>query len=520
MSTFSWNSREKIARWLPWGCLGLATVIGILTLYRGAFGDEADNLAVGALVREGYVLYRDVFSHHFPLPYYWVAGVVALFGRSLLAVRLSVLALQMGAFAVPMALGYERHPLGWAALAWSLLRLFYKGNMALYSSFCAPAIAIVFILTLSLLLNRQSPRFLELAIIGLSGAFAILSDPLAVYAVAIASLSLIVEYPRRGWVAVAVSAVIGGTTIGLLALAGALGDFWQQAILFNVHIYGRYLDTSPMRLRELARMALTGLEIADRAWWHGDPLRQIPTQYTQFDQWVFTGLLYRSACLGLTAFLTWQRKWRSAVFVYLFAAGTLVINKWDFRGQPFILTAIIALTLLVANAHLLLRARRLIRIAGLTISLAVALAMLWLGIRVGFSIFETRKSLSAQTFHPWREEAERVQNLSCHQPQAQLAIYPGGGSVYTYFFSGLRPVSRYVFMWPWVADFGLEEVLEALGQEGVLALVVRQEAIIWGRYDTRVYLRPLDEFLKTRYVPLGEGIYRSPALDALCSEQR
>ncbi|MBC7317319.1 MAG: hypothetical protein H5T70_12930, partial [Chloroflexi bacterium] len=158
--------------WFPWACLGGATVIGILTLYRGAFGDEADNLAVGALVREGYALYRDVFSHHFPLPYYWMAVVVAACGRSLFAARFSVLLLQMGAFALPMALNRERFALGLAALGWGLLRLFYRGNMVLYSSFCAPALAIVFVLTLSLLIERRPPHWAELALIGLAGAFA------------------------------------------------------------------------------------------------------------------------------------------------------------------------------------------------------------------------------------------------------------------------------------------------------------------------------------------------------------
>ena len=31
--------------------------------------DEHDNMAVGWLLSRGHVLYRDVFSHHMPLPY-------------------------------------------------------------------------------------------------------------------------------------------------------------------------------------------------------------------------------------------------------------------------------------------------------------------------------------------------------------------------------------------------------------------------------------------------------------------
>ncbi len=507
------------ARWLPWGCLGLAALIGTLTLYRGAFGDEADNLAVGALVREGYTLYRDVFSHHFPLPYYWMAAVVAIFGRSLFAARFSVLALQIGAFALPMTLGRDRLALGLAALGWSLLRPFYKGNMVLYSSLCAPALVVVFILTLGLLLDHRPPRWSEMIVVGLAGAFAILCDPLAVYAVAIALMCLLIEHPKRGWAAAGACALAGALTVGALATANALDDFWREAILFNAQTYGKYLDTNPVRLKELARMALTGLEIFDRVWWHANPLRPIPTQYTQFDQWVFTGLLYRAACLALTALLAWRRAWRPAVFVYLFSAAALVINKWDFRGQPFVLTALVALALVLAGLYKPLSAHRAARVAALCVGLGPALAGAWLGLRVGFSLVAFRQSLSPQTFRPWREQAEQMRALSCHHPEARLGVYPGGGSVYAYFFSGMKPVSRYVFMWPWVAEVGLGEVIQALDEEGALALVVRQEAIVWERYDTRVYLRPLDEFLQTHYVPIGEGIYRSPALEAFCRSQ-
>ncbi len=34
--------------------------------------DERDHIAAGYLMSKGWVLYKDIFSHHFPLPYYWV----------------------------------------------------------------------------------------------------------------------------------------------------------------------------------------------------------------------------------------------------------------------------------------------------------------------------------------------------------------------------------------------------------------------------------------------------------------
>ncbi len=197
--------------------------------------------------------------------------------------------------------------------------------------------------------------------------------------------------------------------------------------------------------------------------------------------------------------------------------GTLIINKWDFRAQPFVLTAVVSLLFVIVWLYQSTPRHRAARLAVRSLGTALALAGVWLAARLGSSLIASHQSLTAQTFHPWQEEAQRVRDGACQQPEARLALYPGGGSIYTYFFSGMKPVSRYVFMWPWVADFGLEEVIEALSQEETLALVVRQEAIIWERYDTRVYLRPLDEFLQAHYIRIGEGVYRSPALEALCS---
>jgi hypothetical protein len=48
---------------------------------------------------------------------------------------------------------------------------------------------------------------------------------------------------------------------------------------------------------------------------------------------------------------------------------------------------------------------------------------------------------------------------------------------------------------------------------------VRTDGRIWGRYDTRRYLEPLDRFLGAEYERVADGIYISPALYARCLEK-
>jgi hypothetical protein len=65
--------------------LGVSFAIGWTQLYWNNFIDEGDNLAGGVLLAHGQLLHRDVFSHHFPFPYYSVAAVARCCGESIFA---------------------------------------------------------------------------------------------------------------------------------------------------------------------------------------------------------------------------------------------------------------------------------------------------------------------------------------------------------------------------------------------------------------------------------------------------
>ena len=60
-----------------------------------------------------------------------------------------------------------------------------------------------------------------------------------------------------------------------------------------------------------------------------------------------------------------------------------------------------------------------------------------------------------------------IKSLACSQ-DAILGYYPGHPIVY--FYTGLRPVSRYVLMWPWVAEVAMPDVLASLQSESAQAL--------------------------------------------------
>ncbi len=189
---------EIVRVWLGWTLLVIAFFIGCLTIYWEAFVDEADNLVVGWLLTERYVLYRDIFSHHFPFPYYWSAVIVSLFGKSIFTVRLSVWLFQIISLGAAMRLSGYHLLLGLAALIWGILRHLYFGNMVLYSSFSGVSLAIVFIVTLAVIQQQININWRHMFAIGVFSLISIFSDPLSIYAIVVALVCLLINDVKYG----------------------------------------------------------------------------------------------------------------------------------------------------------------------------------------------------------------------------------------------------------------------------------------------------------------------------------
>ncbi len=86
---------------------------------------------------------------------------------------------------------------------------------------------------------------------------------------------------------------------------------------------------------------------------------------------------------------------------------------------------------------------------------------------------------------------------------------------YYFWFTDLKPVSKYLFMYPWVAEIGLSDVLDALQEEDILSIVIIRDRAVWGQ-STEDYLKPLSDYLQQAYVPFAEDGFLSPSLASLC----
>nr|HPQ39210.1 hypothetical protein [bacterium] len=493
-----------------WMMLGAAAILGTLYLNTGCFVDEADNLVAGRMMCDGDILYRDIFSHHFPFPYAWCASVIAVTGQSILRIRLVLWIFQLAAFALLMVWTRRVLTISLTALLWSILRAVYWGHLILYSAFSATGLLVVFTLTLALLFRRCAPSWPFRIIFAAAACMAVLSDPLAAYPVAVALIAIFVRSPRAG-LGTGSLLVTGILLCGILLWsAGALEDFISQAVDFNTHIYSRYVHKSTLPIGKFLRLSLTGLGITDPQWFDPDPLKPLAIATSpELDRWLFTGFFYRATVLFTCILLLAKKEWKTALFIYFFCVSLLLMHPWGVRSQPFVLIALSLMAVVITGAWI--RQSPLVRHTGRWV---IVLALVWLCGRVLVAGHICMEQHDVPSVARYRAAAEVARTLACGQSDVQLAYYPGG--TYTYWYCDLKPVDGCLFMWPWIADARLDGVIRELQRVDIRAIVAIDHCTIWEYFDTNDYLTPLFRFLDTHYVCIAESVYISPALHDIC----
>lgn len=499
-----------------WSILFIAFGLGCLSIYRGSFSDEGDNFTIGLLIAGGKALYRDVFSHHFPFPYYYAAIVTKVFGTSIFFLRLSVWVFQVLAVAVSIGLTGYHKSLGLALLIWSIIRPFYLGNMFLYDAFCAGGMVVVFALTLAILLGHRQPDWKYFAVFGLFGSVSILSDPLLIYALGVAILLILVKNIRFGILAACFTGVYLAVYASYLFATGSTHAFFQDAYLFNSQVYGKYRYTATLRFKDLWLLSVRGLGISEPSWWILDPMKPIGYAFMQFDTWLFTGFIYRLSCIIAAIYLFLQKKYHSSVFVYVFAAALLLVYKGYFHAQPFVLVALIVIVGIITQEWWSQALSLPLRYTYIVTAVLFAATILWVSVRsIAYSVENWREVLPSTSFVNITNDAKRIRTLACGQKDVYLIHYPDG--TYTYWFTNIPPASRYIFMWPWVADVGLSQSIEDIRSHPLVIIIRSPDFVLWNTYNTKEYLRPFDQVLEKEYIRVSPGAFVSPELAKRCN---
>lgn len=228
------NNREQL---LGYALLFFSFLISLIHYKNLVFGDEEDNLLMGNLILKGLLPYRDVFSHHFPFAYFWTSLVYLISNDSIALARLSVIIFQILVFIISMRLSSAYLIFGIVSLIWSILKIYYWGNMLLYHSLAAPLSASLFILTYFLLISFYLPCWKHALVLAVFSALLILLTPLTIYGVFFVYLFLFIKERRLFLKSGLILVVIFCLFFLYLILTRSLNSFINQAILFNVNVY-------------------------------------------------------------------------------------------------------------------------------------------------------------------------------------------------------------------------------------------------------------------------------------------
>ena len=534
--------------------LCLAFLVGLSKVWYGRFVDEHDNITVGWLLTEGYSLYRDVFSHHFPFPYYWNALVISIFGNSFAAIRVALLTMQIGLFAISMRITRLFLAIGLTALSWNLINQFHRGQEAIYASFEGIFTTTLFIIIFWSLVTRNRLSKHVLVLLGTLMALAILTDPLMVYPVGIALLALFVA----GWQAndrlpalrkalravlipIGILVLIGVVYSGYLALSGTVLDFYQSTFSFNNEIYAKYVDAEPLRLVRIGQKLLTGLDISDDRWYREiSPFIELETYRSVkldnehlYASWLFTGFLSRISILACVLGLVLDRKYWGAIAVYAFSASLMVRADDGLYAIGFtmlsLFTAFYLLTDLrqpdwlfedkSARDGAKRTAWQIGRYLWYALLLLIALMQFWSAFRGGFYLAKNWNTiLSKRHVMLYEKLGDDIHNLTCSQANVELSVFPINPIVH--FVTEIPPASKYVFMYPWVAEIGQAELIAELRGHPAAVVWINTARKSGSPDGVAAYMADTIKFLDEEYFIIGDDFWMSPELAEICEPSK
>jgi hypothetical protein len=517
--------------------LFISLLIGFVTIFYTYYnpGDESDTYTVGWLLSKGYVLYKDLFSHHFPFSYIWVRLISLISGPSIPIYRISLVLLRIGLLTVIMHVYRKPLVIGVTSIGLSLIGPIFLGNMLLYYSFDAIFMISCFFIILAILNNEISFSYKLVVLTGIIISLSVLNDPIMTFPAIVIILFLAISGYQKGegkkqkLIYTTSSFLIIGVIFtlfsGIIFSITSFSGFIQDAIIFNKDIYTKYtgqLFTIPglvASIRNSINILDPSLRTYVSPYFHWE-------DFSQLNNWVFTALFFRISILFTSFILFLQRKFLSGVFLLLFAGFTYYRGSAYFHGLPYYFIAIacasytaVELCSLVLkrliNLDINLLNLKINTLFTLILSVTVTVMFAILSVRLVEYWIVHRSELSyTSQFNHFMNDSGYIKQFSCGYEGASLLTIPG--DPWMYFYSGLPPASSYFFLLPWVAEIGEDKVISELPNKPTIVYIVK-DADVWS-YKVKDYLADLISYLDYNYIQVDKNVYISPLLDEYCKQ--
>ncbi|HUV71529.1 MAG TPA: hypothetical protein VMW25_00835 [Clostridia bacterium] len=403
--------------------------------------DEYDHLAAGFLMKNGWRLYRDIFSHHFPFPYYWIRLFTPFwkpetFARTISIFRMSLVVLYLFSF-TSIFFGFKNKKSKVAFCLWIIiLGIFaslYHGNLILSETFSALAIFSLFWLILPIILGWEKPSFYKSALGVIFSFVGFWTQPLLLILVLLPTL---ISPPQKKLRILTITLFVNFLPLIYFSISGQLKDFVEEGLWFNFRIYPRYyyeLETVYSKSQPLQYL-ISFIKTES----------YLLTHFFDFHQSLQFIFNLSIILLAIKVFL--KRSWQfSLAFLIILLSSRareikIIPGKiFNFGIFPFLTIASASSIILAINYY-----KKYKLFSCIFIILLIFISSICVRPIVNQSL---KPGYNYHVFWSYRQENGEIINTLSRAGEKVL-VYPH--DVDLYFFAQRQPLDRFLYWFPWI----------------------------------------------------------------------
>lgn len=507
-----------------------------------SFVDEADNFTGGWLISKGFVLYKDIFSHHMPLPYYHVNLLIKFGMDDVIGLRIGMSLTILFFWVLIIVIFKDKIDYKILSLLIFLSAIahpLFMGHMFLADSFFAYSTLIIFLYFFSQ--PQLNFKLIDQIVISLMIFISIMSTLISIYSIIVLVLYYILtkltQFLRVEKTNIKnqlsseikfVFMILAPFILSLIlfCLTDSLQQFYNEAYLFNKLYYVQF--TGPLTEVRFFEPIKAYSEHIFFYISNVDWLINKKSFIWVVPPWnntllFFEGFLVISNLIILVIF--WKKRNLYFSILYFSFLAFLRIRGGEFHGSgwihgvPYYLLSFFSIGFVLTEAYefliykykLLLNSRRPTTEVKLYIILIVVLYGFLAIIFVGVLSYAYVSNGSGTGEH--NNYVSTYDNIiqTITQPNDTIWVAPLEPSLFI--TNNRLPASRYTFYLPWqsVSDEINEELIEDLKVKKPPLIIFARDAVIWDRYVLKDYGEVIDDYIQTNYyqVDSDDPVYKN-----------
>lgn len=481
-------------------CFFISLIIFMLLTKVGSFSDEYDVMTGSWLISKGWVLYKDIFSHHMPFPYYFMSIFVSFGFDNAYRLRI-IFAFVIFSYFIFLAFYYRKkinkEIFAFSIILYSITLPFFWGQQMLADSFFAMAAGILF---LEIYTNPKMEFSLsEQIIISIATFTAITSTLIAFYPFAIFFMVYIIYRVRLYFVEKEFKKKIMNDIkfciivllpffIWLLYMLAtkSLNDFIINGIKFNTDYYSQFTGgDTPISL-----IVNHIKNIPKYFIWVTEYLLSMNKEILLNANNLFVNIMRITLYCFMFTFIIKREYWRGAFLVSF--AYFCYMRGDSFHGVPFYILCIFMISIFLDKLYYQIKNEKWIMGNIILITCILSISSIFI---YNYEVYRNNEVKVLQT--------DNIIEVIKSVTNEQDSIWCAPLSPQIYFATRRNPADKNIFYLPWqsIVPGNNEEIVKKLYKEQPKVIYFDKDMEIWG-YVLEDYGSDLYSFIQENYFTL------------------